>query len=67
MMRILNIVALVAGLILLYFGISAKDSFASEVSEAVTGNPTDRSMWMLIVGGVLAVIGALGLFRGRRS
>lgn len=66
-MRILNIVALVAGLILLYFGISAKDSFASEVSEAVTGNPTDRSMWMLIVGGVLAVIGALGLFRGRRS
>lgn len=58
---------LVIGLVLLYFGLSAGESFASEVSEAVTGNPTDRSIWFLIGGAVLAVIGVVALARGRSS
>lgn len=66
-MRALSIVALVAGLLLLFFGFSAGDSLASEVSETVTGNPTDRSMWLLISGAVLTVFGGVSLLRGRKD
>ena len=31
-----------------------------------TGNPTDRAMWMLIGGAILAVMGLVGLLRGSR-
>lgn len=44
---------LVAGVVLLIFGIQASESFASDVSETFTGSPTDRAIWM-IVGGVAA-------------
>lgn len=43
------------GVVLLIWGATAADSFASEFKEFFTGNPTDKSMW-LIVGGVGAAI-----------
>tara|TARA_R110002073_G_scaffold133527_1_gene280979 strand:- start:419 stop:703 length:285 start_codon:yes stop_codon:yes gene_type:complete len=66
-MRATSILFLVVGIILLVFGLNAGDSFASEVSETFTGNPTDRSMWLLIGGAALTVIGGVGLMRGRKS
>jgi hypothetical protein len=50
---------LVGGLVLAIFGISASESFGSDISRFFTGHPTDKAMWMLI-GGVAAV--AVGLF-----
>lgn len=59
-----SIAILVIGVILLVYGISAGDSFASNVKETVTGTPTDKSLW-LIIGGVLGIIvGGFGLVRG---
>jgi hypothetical protein len=55
----------VVGVILVIYGINASNSVGSEISEAVTGEPTDRSMWLLIGGAVLAVIGLVGTLRGR--
>jgi hypothetical protein len=52
------------GVVLLIFGFNASQSFSSDVSRAFTGNPTDRSIW-LIAGGAAAVI--LGLFMALRS
>ena len=55
------------GIVLLIFGFNESHSFSSDVSRAFTGNPTDRSIWM-IAGGVLAVV--VGLFlaiRGMRK
>lgn len=43
------------GVVLLIWGVTAADSFASNFKEFFTGNPTDKSMW-LIVGGVGAAI-----------
>lgn len=60
--RTVGVVLLVAGLILLAFGLSASESFASDVKETFTGNPTDRAMWFLIGGGALAVVGVVALF-----
>ena len=59
-----NIVALAIlalGIGLLVFGFNESHSFSSDVSRTFTGNPTDRSMW-LIIGGAVAVI--LGLAFG---
>jgi hypothetical protein len=55
--RALGLALLVGGIILLYFGMNESQSFASDVSEMVTGSPTDRSIWMLVTGGAAAVLG----------
>lgn len=66
-MKILGAALLVIGVILLIYGLSASDAFASEVSEAFTGEPTDRAMWLMIGGGVAAVVGLLLVLGGRRA
>ena len=48
------------GVVLLIFGFNESHSFGSDVSRFFTGNPTDRSIW-LIVGGVVAIVAGLGL------
>ena len=65
MNKSLSIAFLVGGAILLVFGFQASDSFGSDVSRAFTGNPTDKAMWLLAGGAVLAVLGLIGLFKGR--
>lgn len=61
-MRGLAIAFLVVGVILLAYGLSAGDSFASNVKEAFTGTPTDRSIWLVVSGALLAVVGGSTLF-----
>lgn len=66
--RILGIVILVVGLVLVAFGLNASDSVVDSVKENLTGRYTDKTMWYLIGGGVLAVAGALmALGVGKRS
>jgi hypothetical protein len=68
MNRPLSFAILVVGIILLVFGINAHDSIVSSAKEAVTGTPTDKSLW-LIIGGVIGIIvGGFGaIFRGSKS
>jgi hypothetical protein len=55
MNKAFSIAVLVAGIVLLIFGINAHDSIASSAKEAVTGTPTDKSIW-LIIGGISAIL-----------
>lgn len=64
MNRSLSIALLVIGCVLIAFGISASSSFSSDVSRFFTGNPTDRSMWLLLGGIVAAIAGIAGMLRG---
>ncbi len=48
------------GIVLLVFGLNESQSFSSELSRVFTGNPTDRSVWLIAAGGA-AVIGGLVL------
>ena len=64
MNRTLSIALLIAGCVLIAFGVSASQSFSSSVSRFFTGNPTDKSMWLLIGGVVVAIIGLAGTLRG---
>ncbi len=59
MNKILSLVFLVGGILLIFSGISAVDSFSSDVSRFFSGAPTDKALWMLI-GGVLATLVGLG-------
>ena len=68
MTRMLSLALLAGGVVLIIFGISAADSFNSQVSEFFTGSPTDRAIWMLVIGIVLAVAGLGGtVFGGSRK
>jgi len=59
-----SIVLLVAGILLAIFGVRATKSFSSDLSRFFTGTPTDKAIWMLIGGVVVAVVGLVGLWLG---
>lgn len=65
MNRAIGLALLVVGIILLIMGINASDSVGSELSEAVQGTPSDRSIWLIVAGAAAAIIGAVGLLRRR--
>ncbi len=62
----LSIALLIAGIVLLIFGINAHGSFASETKEALTGTPTDKSLWLIVLGVIGIIAGGFGSF-SRRS
>ncbi len=61
--NILLVGCLVAGVVLIIFGISATDSFSSDVSRFFTGSPSDKAIWLLISGVVLSAVAVFGLIR----
>ncbi len=67
MNKAISLALLVGGIILIIYGAAASDSTASGVSRFFTGNPTDKTMWLLIGGFVAVVAGGAGLFRGSKS
>jgi uncharacterized membrane protein len=62
-MKAVSIALLVAGIILLVYGINASNSVASSVKQAVSGTPTDHSVWLIVGGCVVGIIGLFGLLR----
>lgn len=65
--RVLGAVALVAGLILLGFGLNASDAPMEQLSETFTGSYSDRTMWYLVGGGAAAVGGLALMLLGRKA
>lgn len=65
--RIGGIVLLVVGVVLLFMGLNATESFADRSSRFFTGHLTDRTMWFLILGLVAAITGAATLVTGGRK
>ena len=67
MNRLISLALLVGGIVLIVYGLAASDSVSSDVSRFFTGNPTDKTMWLLIGGTVASCVGAAGLLRGAKS
>jgi hypothetical protein len=61
MPRLTSIAILVAGIILLVYGINASDSVSSSVSRAVSGTPTDKTVWLIALGVIGVITGGFGL------
>lgn len=66
MSKIPSFAFLIAGVLLLVFGLNASGSFSSSVTEAVTGAPSDKAIWLIVLGIIGIVTGGVGLF-WRRS
>ena len=66
MFRLFGLALFVLGVVLLVMGISATDSIGSEFSRLFTGNPTDKSIWLMVSGAACMILGAGGfmVFRG---
>ena len=64
MNKSISVALLVIGIVLISWGISASESFSSDVSRAFTGSPTDRTIFLLLGGIAAAIVGLFGLLRG---
>ncbi len=62
--RIGGIVLLVLGVVLLVVGLNSSESVADQVSETFTGRFTDSTMWYIIGGAGLGLMGLLLLVGG---
>jgi hypothetical protein len=58
MTRAISLALIVGGVVLLYFGGQSYHSIANDVSRALTGSPTNKTIW-LIAGGVVATLAGL--------
>jgi hypothetical protein len=67
MNRLTSIALIVAGVILLVYGLNASDSVGSGVSRLFTGAPTDKAIWLVVGGGAALLVGLGGIFTGRRQ
>jgi len=63
MNKAIFIALLVGGIILIVFGMNARDSLSSDVSRAFTGSPTNKAIFMLVGGVVVTLIGLIGIVR----
>lgn len=64
--RLGGFILLVAGVALLVIGLNASDSVSDRMSNFFTGHYTDKTVWYMVGGGLMAIVG-LGLvaFGGR--
>jgi hypothetical protein len=67
MNKAISLALLAGGLMLTFFGVSEMNSFTSDLSRMFTGAPTDRSIWMMVGGVALVVLGLSGLVLGSRK
>jgi len=67
MNRVLGLALLAAGVALIIFGVNASQSFSSDVSRFFTGSPTNKSIWMLVIGIITAIVGLFFTLTGARN
>jgi multisubunit Na+/H+ antiporter MnhB subunit len=67
MNNIVGLALFAIGIVLLIFGFNESQSFSSDVSRFFTGNPTDRSIWLVVGGAAAVVLGLVMAIRGQRS
>ena len=67
MQSVVGMALLVVGVVLIIFGMQASASVGSRLSELFSGTPSDRTIWLLLVGVAAAILGVGLLLVGRRG
>jgi len=67
MNKAISLAVLAGGILLLIFGINEYDSSKSDISRFFTGTATDKSIWMLIGGVVVTILGLGGFLRSSKK
>jgi hypothetical protein len=65
MSKFISIALIAAGVILLIYGLNSSNSVSSSVSRAVSGSPTDKTIWLISLGTIGIIAGGLGVFTRR--
>lgn len=63
-LSVLGLVTLVVGVFLIGLGVQKTQSLTDKVVEGVTGRYTKKTLWTLIGGGLLILIGAILVYAG---
>ena len=63
--KLISLSVLAGGVVLVFFGVAATNSFTSDVSRFFTGSPTDKAIWMFIGGIAAIIVGLAGLSFGK--
>ncbi len=63
----MSVALLVVGIVLIGWGVSASESFSSDLSRIFTGSPSNKAVWLLVPGIVAAIVGLFGLLRGAKG
>lgn len=63
MQKGIGVACLIAGIMLIIWGYNLHQSVSGRITEAVTGAPGDKSMYLYIGGAVLTVLGLFQVFR----
>jgi len=66
MKRIIGIALLVGGVIALVYGLKAKDSIESQLTQTFTGSPSNNAKWLLM-GGAVASVAGVGMILLKRD
>ena len=61
--KLIGIILLVLGGVLIFFGLNATEAPMEEISEAITGRYSDKTMYYLIGGSISAVLGLVLLLK----
>ncbi len=67
MYNIVGLAIFALGIVLLIFGLNESHSFASDVSRFFSGNPTNRSIWLIAGGGAAVIAGLFLALRSRKA
>lgn len=62
-----GLIILIVGVVLLVFGFIATDSISSSFSKFFTGSPTNKAIWLIIVGAIVTAGGGIMMARGSSS
>jgi Protein of unknown function (DUF3185) len=65
MSKILSLALVIAGVVLLVYGLDSSNSAASSVTRAVSGTPTDKTIWLIVLGAIGIIAGGCGFFTRR--
>ena len=65
MNKLFFLALLVLGVVLIVLGVIASDSIKSDFSRLFTGEPTDKTIWLLVGGALSTVVGLAGALRGK--
>jgi hypothetical protein len=67
MQTISGLVLLAVGLVLLVWGVNASESFSSDISRLFTGSVTNKSIYLIVGGALVLIVGSSIAYGGRRK
>jgi hypothetical protein len=63
-LSMIGLLILIIGAFLIGFGFQKTQTLTNKVIEGVTGHYTQRTIWILVGGGLLILIGAILIYAG---